>query len=65
MKVQKTVKRAEVGVAHEALRRELLERLWREQWRDYIDVPSRTTIEAIGEDEVRITIESCIESGTE
>lgn len=65
MKVQKIVKRAEVGAAHQALRRELLERLWQEEWRDYIDVPSRTTMEVVGEDEVRITIESCIKNGTE
>jgi hypothetical protein len=59
MRVQKTVKRGHEKEAYAELHRELLERLWKEEWRDFIDVPTRTEIKVDGDD-VTIIVESCM-----
>lgn len=60
MRVEKVIEsRDAIGVAYEECVAELKERLWREEWKDEIDVPNRASIEKLAGGRIKIVVELC------
>ena len=60
MKAERIIdSREAIGSAYEECVSELKERLWREVWKDEIDVCNRATVEVKSDGRIRITVELC------
>ena len=64
MKAERIVDIGKEALAYKECLEELKERLWKEEWKDMIDVPNRTTLSREG-DKVKVTVETCITNGKE